>query len=147
MPKGTKIRVAPNHINVYFNLANLLKDNPLHHEEAYTLYRKAISMRPSYYKAYLNMGDLLLKMNKTEEAKNSFSKAVTSNPDYSDAHFNLGTTYIRLGQEDLAEKSYRKALAIDSKHALSMFNLGIMLYDKKDHKSMMEAKEWSVITH
>ena len=124
MPKGKKVRVALTHINVYFNLANLIKDDPSHYEEAYRLYRKAVSMKPSFLEAYLNMGDLLLKQNKTEEAKNTFIKAVQLSPQYADAHFNLGTTYIQLGDDASAETSYRKALSIDPQHSLSLFNLG-----------------------
>lgn len=124
MPKGKKIRVALTHINVYYNLANLIKDKPQHYDEAYRLYRKAIAMKPSFLEAHLNMGDLLLKQNKTEEAKNSFMKAIEINPNYPDAHFNLGTTYIQLGNERKAEASYRRAVAIDPQHTLSLFNLG-----------------------
>ncbi|XP_003388214.1 PREDICTED: transmembrane and TPR repeat-containing protein 3-like [Amphimedon queenslandica] len=142
MPKGKKVRVALTHINVYFNLANLIKDDPSHYEEAYRLYRKAISMKPSFLEAYLNMGDLLLKQNKTVEAKNTFLKAVELSPEYADAHFNLGTTYIQLGDDRLAESSYRRALAIDPEHSLSLFNLGMILSDRKDEVSLSEAMEW-----
>ena len=142
MPKGKKIRVAPAHINVYFNLANLIRKDPTRYDEAYTLYKKATSMKPDFLEAYLNMGDLLLQKNETQKAKESFLKAVASNPRFADAHYNLGTTYIKLGDVALAEKSYRTALALDKHHLLSMYNLGMLLSEKKDENSMFEAREW-----
>lgn len=144
MPKGKKVRVAPPHINVFFNLANLIRDDPNRHDEAYNLYKKAVSMKPHFLEAYLNMGDLLLKQNKTDEAKETFAKAVESNPRYADAHFNLGTTYIKLGEEEMAEKSYRRALSVDPLHKLSMFNLAMLLYERREKENILEAKDWSV---
>lgn len=34
MPKGKSFRVAPSHINVYYNLANLVKLDPARAQEA-----------------------------------------------------------------------------------------------------------------
>lgn len=69
MPKGKSFRVAPSHINVYYNLANLVKMNPTRLLEAYDLYQTALSMKPDFVEAYLNKGDVLLKLNRTGDAK------------------------------------------------------------------------------
>ena len=47
-------RVAPNHLNVYINLANLIRTNDSRLEEADQLYRQAISMRPDFKQAYIS---------------------------------------------------------------------------------------------
>lgn len=47
-------RVAPNHLNVYINLANLIRANDSRLEEADQLYRQAISMRPDFKQAYIS---------------------------------------------------------------------------------------------
>lgn len=47
-------RVAPNHLNVYINLANLIRANESRLEEADQLYRQAISMRPDFKQAYIS---------------------------------------------------------------------------------------------
>jgi hypothetical protein len=57
-------RIAPNHLNVFLNLANLIARNETRLEEADRLYRQAISMRADYTQAYINRGDILLKMNR-----------------------------------------------------------------------------------
>lgn len=52
-------RVAPNHLNVYINLANLIRANESRLEEADQLYRQAISMRPDFKQAYISRQDFL----------------------------------------------------------------------------------------
>lgn len=47
-------RVAPNHLNVYINLANLIRANDSRLEEADQLYKQAISMRPDFKQAYIS---------------------------------------------------------------------------------------------
>nr|MBE5727502.1 putative transmembrane and TPR repeat-containing protein CG4050-like [Cucujiformia] len=62
-------RIAPNHLNVFVNLANLISKNSTRLEEADLLYRQAISMRADYTQAYINRGDILIKLNRTREAQ------------------------------------------------------------------------------
>nr|NVI79242.1 putative transmembrane and TPR repeat-containing protein CG4050-like protein [Cucujiformia] len=62
-------RIAPNHLNVFVNLANLISKNFTRLEEADMLYRQAISMRADYTQAYINRGDILIKLNRTREAQ------------------------------------------------------------------------------
>nr|NVI79265.1 putative transmembrane and TPR repeat-containing protein CG4050-like protein [Cucujiformia] len=62
-------RIAPNHLNVFVNLANLISKNSTRLEEADMLYRQAISMRADYTQAYINRGDILIKLNRTREAQ------------------------------------------------------------------------------
>lgn len=53
-------RIAPNHLNVYINLANLIRANESRLEEADQLYRQAISMRPDFKQAYISRYHSLL---------------------------------------------------------------------------------------
>nr|NVI79219.1 putative transmembrane and TPR repeat-containing protein CG4050-like protein [Cucujiformia] len=62
-------RIAPNHLNVFVNLANLISKNSTRLDEADMLYRQAISMRVDYTQAYINRGDILIKLNRTKEAQ------------------------------------------------------------------------------
>ena len=145
VPKTKTFRIAPMHINVFYNLANLVKLDPERFSEALQLYNRALSMKVDMVEAYINKGDLLLKLDRVEEAKQSFLNAVKYNPNYADAHFNLGSVYLRLEDLAKAEKHYKKALAIDPRHHLSLFNLGMLYvnkYDKdRDKKHVHRAKE------
>lgn len=141
MPTGKSFRVAPSHINVYYNLANLVKMDPSRLDEAYSLYQKALSMKPDFVEAHMNKGDVLLKMNRTREAKQSFEKALEHNPEYSDAHYNLGTTYIQLGDKREAERCYRRALAIEEGHLYSSFSLAMLLQELYGKDGRDEARD------
>ncbi len=140
MPTGRTFRVAPSHINVYYNLANLVKMDPARLEEAYSLYQKALSMKPDFVEAHMNKGDVLLKMNRTLEAKLAFEKALEHNPGYADAHYNLGTTHVQLGDKRGAENCYRRALAIQEDHLYSSFSLALLLQEVYGREGREEAK-------
>ena len=141
MPKGKSFRVAPSHINVYYNLANLVKLDPARAQEAYKFYQTAISMKPDFVEAHMNKGDLLLKLNRTQEAITSFEKAIQYNPDYTDAHFNLGTAYVQFGMKEEAVKCYRRALLLDRHHVYSMMSLAMLLQESNEVDKLLEAKE------
>ena len=139
MPTGKSFRVAPSHINVYYNLANLIKTDPLRLQEAYDLYQTALSMKPDFIEAHLNKGDILLKMNRTLDAKSSFEKALHYSPEYADALFNLGTAHMQLGEKREAERCYRQALALESRHHYSMLSLALLLKESTDREKKEEA--------
>ena len=47
-------------------------------------------MRADYVQAYINRGDVLLKMNRTEEALAVYKSALTFDVTNPDIHYNLG---------------------------------------------------------
>lgn len=84
-------RIAPNHLNVLLNLANLIAKNQTRLEEADMLYRQAISMRSDYTQAYINRGDVLLKLNRTKEAQEVYERALFYDTDNPDIYYNVST--------------------------------------------------------
>jgi len=82
-------RIAPNHLNVLLNLANLIAKNQTRLEEADMLYRQAISMRSDYTQAYINRGDVLLKLNRTKEAQEVYERALFYDTDNPDIYYNV----------------------------------------------------------
>lgn len=78
------VRITPNYLSVFLNLANLISKNASRLEEADLLYRQAISMRADYTQAYINRGDILIKLNRTKEAQEVYERALlydSANPD------------------------------------------------------------------
>jgi tetratricopeptide (TPR) repeat protein len=138
MPSGKSFRVAPGHINVYYNLANLVKMDPARMQEAFRLYQRAIAMKPDFVEAHMNKGDLLLHLNRTEEAREAFETALKHNPHYTDAHYNLGSAMLQLGRRGEAEKSYRDALRLDSNHVHALLGLASLLQDKQQDKEAFQ---------
>ena len=71
VPKTKTFRIAPMHINVFYNLANLIKLDPERSSKALQLYNRVLSMKVDMVEAYINKGDLLLKLDCVEEARQS----------------------------------------------------------------------------
>lgn len=82
-------RIAPNHLNVFLNLANLISKNHTRLEEADMLYRQAISMRADYTQAYINRGDILIKLNRTKEAQEVYERALLYDSTNPDIYYNV----------------------------------------------------------
>lgn len=86
-------RIAPNHLNVFLNLANLISRNMTRLEEADMLYRQAISMRADYTQAYINRGDILIKLNRTKEAQEVYERALLYDSNNPDIYYNVSTSF------------------------------------------------------
>ena len=88
-------RIAPNHLNVLLNLANLISKNHTRLEEADMLYRQAISMRSDYTQAYINRGDILIKLNRTKDAQEVYERALLYDSTNPDIYYNVSTIQIK----------------------------------------------------
>uniref|UniRef100_A0A8D0U0P2 Protein O-mannosyl-transferase TMTC3 n=1 Tax=Sus scrofa TaxID=9823 RepID=A0A8D0U0P2_PIG len=134
-------RIAPNHLNVYINLANLIRANESRLEEADQLYRQAISMRPDFKQAYISRGELLLKMNKPSKAKEAYLKALELDRNNADLWYNLAIVHIELKEPNEALKNFNHALELNPKHKLSLFNSAILMQESGEVKLRPEARK------
>ncbi|XP_078075752.1 protein O-mannosyl-transferase TMTC3 isoform X2 [Mustelus asterias] len=134
-------RVAPNHLNVYINLANLIRGNESRLEEADQLYRQAISMRPDFKQAYINRGELLLKMDRPLEARDAYIRALELDKTNADLWYNLAIVYIELKDPSEALKHFNQALEISSNHKLALFNSGLLMQESGEVSLRPEAKK------
>ncbi|RMC03487.1 hypothetical protein DUI87_20686 [Hirundo rustica rustica] len=134
-------RVAPNHLNVYINLANLIRANESRLEEADQLYRQAISMRPDFKQAYISRGELLLKMNKPLKAKEAYLKALELDRTNADLWYNLAIVYIELKDPTEALKNFNRALELNPTHKLALFNSALLMQESGDARLRPEAKQ------
>ncbi|NXK22343.1 TMTC3 protein, partial [Arenaria interpres] len=134
-------RVAPNHLNVYINLANLIRANESRLEEADQLYRQAISMRPDFKQAYISRGELLLKMNKPLKAKEAYLRALELDRTNADLWYNLAIVYIELKDPTEALKNFNRALELNPIHKLALFNSALLMQESGDARLRPEAKQ------
>ncbi|XP_057342878.1 protein O-mannosyl-transferase TMTC3 isoform X4 [Manis pentadactyla] len=134
-------RIAPNHLNVYINLANLIRANESRLEEADQLYRQAISMRPDFKQAYISRGELLLKMNKPLKAKEAYLKALELDRSNADLWYNLAIVHIELKEPNEALKNFNHALELNPKHKLALFNSAILMQESGEVKLRPEARK------
>ncbi|KAL2719563.1 protein O-mannosyl-transferase Tmtc3-like isoform X1 [Vespula squamosa] len=129
-------RIAPNHLNVFVNLANLIAKNATRLEEADLLYRQAISMRADYTQAYINRGDVLIKLNRTKEAQEVYERALFYDSNNPDIYYNtflclfqLGVVFLEQGKMSQALAYLDKALEFDPDHEQALLNSAILLQE------------------
>uniref|UniRef100_A0A8B9GSK2 Protein O-mannosyl-transferase TMTC3 n=1 Tax=Astyanax mexicanus TaxID=7994 RepID=A0A8B9GSK2_ASTMX len=132
-------RVAPNHLNVYINLANLIRANDSRLEEADQLYRQAISMRPDFKQAYISRGELLLKMNKPNEARDAYLRALELDHTNADLWYNLAIVNIEMKEPTEALRDFNRALDLNPRHKLALFNSALLMQESGEAKLRPEA--------
>ncbi|XP_068459915.1 protein O-mannosyl-transferase TMTC3 [Clinocottus analis] len=132
-------RVAPNHLNVYINLANLIRANESRLEEADQLYRQAISMRPDFKQAYISRGELLLKMNKLTDARDAYLRALELDRTNADLWYNLAIVNIEMKDPAEALKNFNRALELNPRHKLALFNSALLMQESGEPKFWPEA--------
>ncbi|XP_049522366.1 protein O-mannosyl-transferase Tmtc3 isoform X3 [Dermacentor silvarum] len=129
-----KARIAPNHLNVFLNLANLISRNSSRLEEADGLYRQAISMRVDYIQAYINRGDILIKLNRTKEAQEVYERALSLDATNPDIFYNLGVVFLEQGRPGDALMYFNKALELDPDHEQALMNSAILIQESGNSK-------------
>lgn len=80
---------------MFVNLANLIAKNATRLEEADLLYRQAISMRADYTQAYINRGDVLIKLNRTKEAQEVYERALFYDSNNPDIYYNVSIELLK----------------------------------------------------
>ncbi|GIX70057.1 protein O-mannosyl-transferase TMTC3, partial [Caerostris darwini] len=157
--KAYQARIAPSHLNVFLNLANLISRNGTRLEEADALYRQAIGMRADYIQAYINRGDILIKLNRTTEAQEVYEKALQLDSKNPDIYYNLGVllSWIpeheqalmnsailiqesgNLQKRKIAYERLYKLLKKGKVNERIYFNLGMLAMDDKE---VLLAEKW-----
>jgi len=141
-------RIAPNSLNLFLNLGNLVARNSSRLEEADNLYKQAIAMRSDYIQAYINRGDVLLRMNKTEAALNIYKEALKYDSNNADIHYNLAVVALEQKQPEVGMNYLNKALEINPLHPEALLNsaiviqeLGLNTYKKLAVERLLKLKE------
>ena len=127
-----------NHYRKYSHLINNLigvafsKTN--NQKEAFIHFKNAILIKPDYYEAYYNLGNLLYSKGKFKFAKNSYYKAIQFKHDYYQAYNNLGMVYKNINNIDKAIENYNKSISINSDFYSPFNNLGKIFLEKKEYE-------------
>ncbi|XP_065927265.1 protein O-mannosyl-transferase TMTC3 isoform X1 [Magallana gigas] len=136
--KSYQARIAPNHLNVYLNLASLVSKDPSRLMEADKYLKTAVSMRPDYVQGYINRGDILVKQGQKEEALKVYKTALQYEPDNADVLYNIGVVLLELGRPEEARKSFEAALNSEPDHSQSLYNSAIMIQESGEQKMWPE---------
>ncbi|XP_050391330.1 protein O-mannosyl-transferase TMTC3 isoform X1 [Patella vulgata] len=137
--KSYTARIAPNHLNVYLNLASLVSKDEKRLHEADELLRTAISMRSDYVQGYINRGDVLVKLGRIEEAIKVYEAALKHDPENADLYYNIGVVYLENKNIKMAHEYFTKALQQNPNHPQTLFNSAILLQETGDPNNRPEA--------
>jgi spermidine synthase len=86
--------------------------------------KKAISLNPSYFEAYMELGAILGSQRRFQESITQFSNALKINPDSAEAHNNIGNALLNYGKNEEAIEHFSRALQIHHDSAEIYNNLG-----------------------
>lgn len=127
--------VAP----VWFDLA--YAHTGLHqNDEAVSAYQKAIHLDPKLFQARLNLGILLLMMNRPADAAPQLEQAVALKPHDAQAHLFLGRAEALTGANG-AEKELAAASTLDPRSGEAWMALGHLRFDHGDYAGARDAFE------
>jgi Flp pilus assembly protein TadD len=118
------LTVVPESSIAHYNLALILEKREGKLEEAGAHLRKALELNPAYAKAYLGLGNVLLKRGESDEAISQYRLALQIDPTAADVHVNLGNALALRGELDEAIHHYRQALELDAASQNAHYNLG-----------------------
>ena len=97
-------------------------------DAALAAYHKAIDLDTAATvhseQPYLNLGKLLLTLNRNAEAVESLQKAVSITPQSSSAHYALGRAQVSLNQLEPARAQLEEAIRLNDKESSSHYLLG-----------------------
>jgi tetratricopeptide (TPR) repeat protein len=69
-----------------------------------SLFKKSVSLDPTFPFPHLELGNLFSQENRLPEAIAEYRESVRLKPDLADAHYHLGQVYLRTGQKELGQQ-------------------------------------------
>ncbi len=153
------LEIAPDNLEVIFNLAETLKDLT-QLQEALEYYKK-ISENPKFKKTYIGKiskqkqneiqstlisrnAAQLLKEEKFEEALQAFSQALKLNPKDRRNYLNISVVYLKQGNIVDAILWMQKTIETDPYYIRAYFNLGTIYFQMKRFKKAINIYEKAI---
>ena len=109
------VRIAPKYVAAW-NALGVLDYQQGHFDEAEANFRRAIAAEPAAFDPQVNLGGVLLNLNRPEDALPFNQKAVGERPNDALTNAQLGMNYVALGRTSEAEEYLKNAERIDPAH-------------------------------
>lgn len=122
----------------HYNLGVVLTDRG-QPADAIPHYRRALAIRPSYFKAQANLGLVLARTGRWDEAIEAYGRALELDPSGVEVRLNLGTALVRQGRFDEAIAQYREALRLKPGDPVAHYNWGNALARQERWDAAIEA--------
>lgn len=99
-------------------------------EKAKACYLQAISVKPDYAEAHVNLGFVLREQKLFVEAEQALEQAILLNPEMEDAYYLLATVLQELGKLSDAIVNYNKAIELKPNFEMVYLDLGRALFQE-----------------
>lgn len=109
------IELAPNYAEAWNHLGTI-RYQTAQYAEAEKCFRRSLEADLNAYAPLVNLGGVLLNLNRPDEALRYNQYAALREPKDALAHSQLGMTYFMLGRYSLAERSLKEAIRLDAGH-------------------------------
>ncbi len=120
--------------SAHFDLARLYAR--LGHDEGNARHlRDGLSLQPENARAWHNLGNAHIRLDRPGEAISAYRQALNLKPDYGLAWYNLGTAYATGGYIDLSREAYERALALSGNSADVFIALGNLELQQGDART------------
>jgi protein O-GlcNAc transferase len=114
------------------------------HPMALEMFGRAIAAAPQVPEYHVNMGLVLIAMNRPEDAIAAYRRAISLKSDYSDAYNNLGNLLLGQGRMEEAADCFRKAVQFKPDHFEALNNLGTVFQVAGDFDQAIECYKKSL---
>ena len=121
---------------IWFNYGNLLQR--LGDRQAIAAYQKALTLRPNFFQAYLNLGNCLRDRGMTEEAIVCYQRAISIKPGLDLAVQNLAKVLVKSNRYAEAEPVLIRWLKSEPQNVLALNALGVVRQAKGDFKKALQ---------
>lgn len=111
---------------------------------AMAAYSAAVDKNPQDAESWSNLGQVLVKMNRTTEALPCFDRAIALIPERWAYRFNRGRAYSLMNKLDEAIADYREAQRLFPGDYATTFNLALALHKKGDEVSAVKAYQEAI---
>jgi tetratricopeptide (TPR) repeat protein len=108
-------------------------------------YQAAVEKNPDDAESLSNLGQVLIRLNRTPESIAYFERAVAILPGRWAYQFNLGRALGLLGRMDEAVAAYRRAQSLFPDDYATTFNLAMTLHRKGDDGSAVEQYQKAIV--
>lgn len=128
---GQVVADDPQVIDAWFSLGNVYYRQG-RFAEAITHFRTALTLKPDYDLALINMANAYRALGKDDDALAGYEHYLRVDPKNAWVHYQAGEIHLDRGALDRASEYFRQALAIDPKVAAARVALGAMAITRGD---------------
>jgi tetratricopeptide (TPR) repeat protein len=114
------------------------------YDEALAHYLEALRRNPDDSETLSNMGQVFVRLNRTEEALPFFEQAIKLAPQRWAYHFNLARAQGLLGRWGQAVAEYQTARGLFPNDYVTEFNLGLALHNQGNEAAAVEAYQRAI---